>query len=170
MNTSQPLFLTLLFSLCLSLCSCSDRSVQEPATGETWFPMKLGNVEFQAKLALLPAERTRGLMFVKELGENQGMLFISPRPEPQAFWMRNTPLPLDIGFFDSEGSLLELYPLAPHDETTVRSRSKQLKFALEMNQGWFRKQQLFPDSRPKLDLELVRKAIEQRGLSKQYPL
>lgn len=170
MKTSQPLFFVLLFSLSLVLCSCSEQTLQEPVSGETWFPMKLGEIEFQVKLALLPAERTRGLMFVKELGENQGMLFISPRPEHQTFWMRNTPLPLDIGFFDSEGSLLEIYPLAPYDETSVRSRSSQLKFALEMNQGWFRKHQLFPDSRPKLDLSLVRKAIEQRGLSKQYPL
>lgn len=171
MKLSQSLVLSLFASWILLLSACGDsKPAAAPLGWEHDFPMKIGDVEFRARLALLPAERSRGLMEVKELWENQGMLFISTKPERQAFWMRNTPLPLDIGFFDASGQLLELYPLNPFDESTVFSRSQELKFALEMPRGWFRKHQLFPDSRPRLNLDLVRKAIEQRGLTEQYPL
>ncbi len=106
-------------------------------------------------------------MFVESLGENQGMLFFSNRPERQSFWMRNTSIPLDIGYFDSHGRLLEVHPMAPHDETPIRSHSSEILLALEMPQGWFRKHKLFPDQRPQLDLKLIRNALNNRGLD-QY--
>ena len=54
-----------------------------------------------------------------------------------SFWMRNTAIPLDIGFFDDSGTLREIYELKPFDERPVVSRSGGLKFALEVNRGWF---------------------------------
>ena len=53
------------------------------------------------------------------------------------------------------------HPLQPFDETSVKSRSKQLKFALEMNQGWFAAHGV--RSGAKLDLAAVAAALKARG-------
>jgi hypothetical protein len=77
------------------------------------------------------------------------------------FWMRNTPTPLDIGFFNRQGMLEEIYALHPFDESTVQSRSTALSFALEMNQGWFREHGVKPGAQ--LDLKALAAALKARG-------
>ena len=52
--------------------------------------------------------------------------------------MRNTSLPLDIGYFTDDGVLREIYQLHPHDENSRKSHRSDLVYALEMNQGWFK--------------------------------
>jgi uncharacterized membrane protein (UPF0127 family) len=89
------------------------------------------------------------------------MLFVYSRPQRMSFWMRNTPTPLDIGFFDQTGKLLEIYPLHPFDETPVSSKSEQLLLALEMNQDWFRENGVKPGAQ--IDLKAVFAALETRG-------
>lgn len=102
-------------------------------------------------------------MHRSELGGDSGMLFPYPVPQPVSFYMKNTPLPLDLGLFDGEGVLREIHRLMPYDTTSVRSFSDEIQFALEMHQGWFAKNSLFPGTR--LDLKSVAKAIEQRGFN-----
>ncbi len=100
-------------------------------------------------------------MFRRDLGPDEGMLFIYARPQAMSFWMRNTPTPLDIGFFDGEGVLREVYPMQPFDESPVRSRSAAIRFPLEMNQGWFSANQIKPGA--KLDLKALADALRARG-------
>jgi len=78
-----------------------------------------------------------------------------------SFWMRNTDLPLDIGFFDAAGELKEVYPLHPHDERPVQSLGPR-QFALEMNQGWFGRAGV--KSGATLDRVALAGAIRARGL------
>jgi uncharacterized membrane protein (UPF0127 family) len=78
-----------------------------------------------------------------------------------SFWMRNTPTPLDIGFFDGEGVLREIYPLHSFDETSVKSKGAA-KFALEMPRGWYSTHNVRPGS--KLDLAALSKAVAARGM------
>jgi len=47
--------------------------------------------------------RARGLMFVEQLADDAGMLFIYPEPQPVGIWMKNTPLSLDILFVRADG-------------------------------------------------------------------
>lgn len=75
--------------------------------------------------------------------------------------MKNTPLPLDIGFFDAEGLLLEVRQLHPFDETLVNSHGDNVLIAVEMARGWFRENRVRPGAR--LDLDAVREAIQARG-------
>jgi len=131
-----------------------------PKTGADWFELSVGGQPLRVQLALTPSEMQRGLMERRDLGADEGMLFVYVRPDQMSFWMRNTPLPLDIGFFDAEGVLREIYPLHPFDERPVRSRSLRLQFALEVNRGWFKAQGLAPGAQ--LDLSALTAALRER--------
>ena len=63
---------------------------------------------FRVELAASPQAQARGLMFRTELGDNEGMLFPSVVPEPRSFWMKNTPLSLDIIFVGPDGRILNI--------------------------------------------------------------
>ena len=104
---------------------------------QSYFPISIGGVELQLQLALKPAEQQKGLMYREILDKNHGMLFLFERPEIRGFWMRNTRIPLDIGYFDSSGRLLEVHKLFPFDETPINSRSREVLIAIETNRGWY---------------------------------
>ena len=93
-----------------------------PKLVSDWFAIKVGDRTVQMQLAINSAEMEYGLMGRRELGRDQGMLFVYGSPVRMSFWMHNTPLPLDIGFFSHEGELKEIYPMLPFDEATIRSR------------------------------------------------
>ena len=126
-----------------------------------WFPIGVGDRTVPMQLAITEPEMAHGLMGRTDLGPDQGMLFVYARPTPMSFWMRNTPLALDIGFFSPEGELKEIYPMYPYDDTTVASRDRRLQFALEMRQGWFAAHGVRPGAR--LDLAALRAALQARG-------
>ena len=63
---------------------------------------------FSVELATDNAQRQRGLMMRQSLPADHGMLFVFPRTEPQAFWMKNTLIPLDILYFDTERRLVSM--------------------------------------------------------------
>lgn len=84
-------------------------------------------------------ERQKGLMNRESLDEDRGMLFIMDRVGPASFWMKNTTIPLSIAYIDEEGVILEIHSLEPLSLNTVRSQSNRIKYALEVNRGWFEK-------------------------------
>lgn len=133
-----------------------------PKTVEDRFAIKIGDRTVQMQIAALPAEMQKGLMFREKMGADEGMLFIYESPQAMGFWMRNTKLPLDIGFISPEGELQEIYAMYPLDERTVASRGRRLQFALEMNQGWFKQNGVKPGA--KLDLKAVTEALKARAL------
>ncbi len=69
---------------------------------------KTGVHAFAVELATNDAERSRGLMFRKELPEGRGMLFIFDRDEPVSFWMHNTFISLDMIFIRKDGRILRI--------------------------------------------------------------
>ena len=109
----------------------------EPVGSQTYFPISIGGSELQLQLALIPAEQQKGLMHRESLDNDHGMLFLFDLPDRRGFWMKNTRIPLDIGYFDSSGQLLEIHKLFPYDETAVNSRSHQVLIAVETNRGWY---------------------------------
>ena len=146
------------------LAGCGRQEPAAPAATKTvadFFPIKVDGHPVRMQLAVLNAEMERGLMGRRDLGADDGMIFVYLRPQRMSFWMHDTPTPLDIGFFDRSGALVEVYPMQPFDETTVASRSDQLQFALEMNQGWFSANGVRPDA--KLDLPALAAALRARG-------
>lgn len=154
--------LALLAALVSNGCGGGESADSAPQTVDHRFELRLGARTIRAQVAVLPPEVERGLMFRSELGRDEGMLFVFPGRQAMSFWMRNTTLPLDIGYLDGDGVLREIYPLHPLDERPVPSRSRDLQFALEMNQGWFKDRGVKPGD--KLDLAAVRAALVARGL------
>lgn len=136
-------------------------TVVTPKTVKDWFPIQVGDVAIDMQLAVRIPEMQQGLMGRKDLQEGQGMLFVYARSTQMSFWMRNTPTPLDIGFFTSDGVLREIYPLHPFDERPVQSRRDDLQFALEVLQGGFGRLGIKPGAQ--LDLEALSAAMSARG-------
>lgn len=162
---SRPLPLLLCATLLAGLlAACGEKSAAPaaPKTVNDLFPVRIGAQTVRVQIAALPPEVQRGLMFRQSLGRDEGMLFVFPRTERMSFWMRNTTIPLDIGYLDAGGVLREIHPLHPLDEKSVASHGSGMKFALEVNRGWFRDHGVKPGDR--LDLTAVREALVARGL------
>jgi uncharacterized membrane protein (UPF0127 family) len=105
--------------------------------------IQVGPEKIQVELALTPKEQSKGLMFRHELAEESGMLFVFKDERPLNFWMKNTFIPLSIGYFDAKGKLIdiqEMRPVTSEMETPSTYPSHgPASFALEMNPGWFEK-------------------------------
>lgn len=79
---------------------------------------------FRVELAASDAAQSKGLMFRTELGDNEGMLFPSAAPEPRSFWMKNTPLSLDIIFVGPDGRIINIAAnTVPYSFDSVRSKA-----------------------------------------------
>jgi uncharacterized membrane protein (UPF0127 family) len=156
-----------LLSLVLSACAREGAAPasKTPAAAAKgvlhFFPIRVGEKTVRMQLAVRMEEMQRGLMDRRDLGADDGMIFVYEKPQQMSFWMRNTPTPLDIGFFRSDGSLAEVHPLHPFDERPVASGGSDLRFALETNQGWYRAHGIKPGT--KLDLAALAAALKERG-------
>ena len=117
---------------------------------------KIGKTEFSAFIADDDQRRAQGLMFIEKLPADTGMLFVFERQEYLGFWMKNTLIPLAIGFFDKDGILVDVQEMSVADSLmqasppSYQSKSPAL-YALEMEKGWFGKKGIKPGSR----LELI---------------
>ncbi len=100
----------------------------------------------QAEVAHTPGERSIGLMNRPSMGANEGMLFVFDQPAQQCFWMKNTLLPLSIAFLADDGSVVNIEDMSPQTLDSHCSR-KDVRYALEMNVGWFAKRGIKPGSR-----------------------
>jgi len=136
-------------------------SAATPAGPETLFDVRVGEATVSVVLALTGPEQQKGLMYRGSLPINRGMLFIYKRPARMGFWMKNTSIPLSIGFFNAQGVLREIHPLHPNDLTTVESDSNQIQYALEVNRGWFQDNKIHIGD--KIKIKDVRKALQARG-------
>jgi len=142
--------------LALLLASCDNKSdvAQTPPSPPTNPPhlyldhaqprlrtikLWLGAQEMDAEMALTQTQVATGMMYRKEMGTNDGMLFVFPRPHRTAFYMRNTVIPLSAAYIDPEGTILEVHDLKPLEETPVEAATDNIQFVLETPQGWFKK-------------------------------
>lgn len=159
---SRRHFLPLLALSFVLFAACDNNATKTEAVKsiDERFPIKIGDRMVQVRVALGSAEMQRGLMFVKTMGADEGMIFVFPRPQIMGFWMRNTELALDIGYLDPDGTLREVYPMYPHDEKPVPSVARR-QIALEMNRGWFAHAGVKPGA--KLDMKALQDAMRARG-------
>jgi uncharacterized membrane protein (UPF0127 family) len=74
---------------------------------------------FRAWLANTPERREQGLMWVRSLPADRGMLFVFEQPQPVSFWMKNTYVSLDLMFVAPDGRIIRVAenaePLSPRN-------------------------------------------------------
>ena len=132
--------------------------------------IKVKDKTLKVKLAITPAQQRQGLMNVQGMGQtklpkDEGMLFIYRREEILSFWMKNTSLPLSIAFIDECGFITEIRDMEPMGMDRVRS-AKPAQYALEVNRGWFTKNNIKIGDKVKFNFgRIIRISIQ----PKMYP-
>ncbi len=116
-----------------ALAACSDTGEQPQELEQR--PLIVGNQTVSVQVADEDAERATGLMYVREMPEKEGMLFVWPEAAVRSFWMRNTYIPLDL-FYIRNGEIVKVISWAkPLDESPLPS-DQPVDWVLEMNGGW----------------------------------
>ena len=109
-------------------------------------PAQISKAKLIVEVADTDEKRQHGLMYRRKLPTNEGMLFVFTDESIRSFWMKNTFLPLDIGFFDSKKQLVEIQKMIPVKSEMEVPKSYVSKFAaqyvLEVNQGWFQRNKI----------------------------
>ena len=103
-----------------------------------------------AEIAEKTEDRNHGFMERKTIPDGTGMLFIFERDQILSFWMKNTPHPLSIAFIDSRGKIRNLYDMKPFSLSSISS-TVSCRYALEVPQGWFDKNNIKPGDSISLD-------------------
>lgn len=102
--------------------------------------------QIDAQVAITPSQHAIGLMYRKELDQQEGMLFIFPSSGMQCFWMKNTQIPLTAAFLADDGMILNLADMKPQTEES-HCPIKPVRYVLEVNKGWFSKRGIKPGMR-----------------------
>ena len=95
-----------------------------------------GEQTFNVRLADTDETREKGLMDVKSMDNEDGMLFVFDEEDHHGIWMKNTYIPLDVVWINEEGTIVDIATLQPHDLNT-RMPNKPAKYVLEVNAGTF---------------------------------
>ncbi len=119
--------------------------------------IRVGGVSLKVELATTSAEHAQGLMFRKELSEDNGMLFIYPSPRILTFWMKDTYIPLDIAFIDKDETIVSIQHMKPLDVGSLYVSPSPVLYALEVNQGWFERKGVNIGDRMEFDLPSLRR-------------
>jgi uncharacterized membrane protein (UPF0127 family) len=146
-RTLQPA--ALLAAAALALLASTSGAASAQARAQPPLPtvkLTAGIHVITAEAATTTQSRTIGLMHRERLGPNSGMLFVFEDKAQQCFWMRNTIVPLTIAFIEDDGTILQLTDMAPKSEVSHCSQ-RPVRYALEMEQGWFGKRGIAPGAR-----------------------
>jgi uncharacterized membrane protein (UPF0127 family) len=93
-----------------------------------------GERSFTIEIADDPGERERGLMFREDMDDAHGMLFVFQDQRDVGFWMKNTPMPLDLLFIAQDGTVKAIKPGVSMSEAVI-SPGVPVRFVLELKAG-----------------------------------
>ncbi len=108
---------------------------------------RLGCPVFQIYLADTPSQRARGLMFVRQLPADWGMLFLYDRPRTISMYMKNTFIPLDMVFIDGQGVVVDVVANTEPGSLASITPTGPAVAVLEINGGLAAKLGIEPGSR-----------------------
>jgi len=135
-------FATFLVAVSVALAATSASAAGELPVAS----LSINGHKIVVEVAATPEQRATGLMHRFSLRPDHGMLFVFERAEEQAFWMKNTFIPLSIAFIATDGRILNIDDMAPQDERLHWSKGPALH-ALEMRKGWFAERGIRPGDR-----------------------
>ncbi|MCC7548697.1 MAG: DUF192 domain-containing protein [Burkholderiales bacterium] len=110
------------------------------------YPLTVKGHALRAELARTEEEKRTGLMYRKQLAANGGMLFVYEREGVWAMWMKNTYVPLSVAFIDRNGIIVNIEDMEPLTEDSHQARGP-VRYALEVNRGWFERRGIGPGDR-----------------------
>jgi uncharacterized membrane protein (UPF0127 family) len=128
----------MLLSVMLAACRAGDGTpAQDTAVLE--FAPAGGTVRLEVEIADEPSERARGLMGRASLPEDRGMAFLFDGESTSAFWMKDTLIPLSIGFWDRAGRIVAMVDMPPCEADPCPKYGPGVPYvgAVEVNLGWF---------------------------------
>ena len=101
-----------------------------------------GEVSLNVKVAYSKESQAKGLMGIKGLKDNEGMIFVYDEPSYLSFWMKNTLIPLSIAFVEADGRIAEIYNMKVEGEKKdyefpVYQSPTMVMYAVEAPSGWF---------------------------------
>jgi uncharacterized protein len=107
------------------------------------------NIKFDIEMATTEPQREHGLMYRKQLGAYEGMLFDFFREQPVTFWMKNTLIPLDMVFIAGDGTIKHIHANATPMSTDTIPSEAAVRGVLEINGGTARLLGIKPGDRVK---------------------
>ncbi len=93
-------------------------------------------VQLVVELAQTDYEKEKGLMFRKDLPETQGMLFVYNEEKPRTFWMKNTPLSLDMIFVDARYHIIHIAKYTRPESEQLYASGRPAQFVIEVRAGF----------------------------------
>lgn len=99
----------------------------------------VGADELETEMALTAVQQMTGMMWRTNMPEHTAMIFVHSYPRQAGYWMKNCYVPLSIAYLDTDGVILEIHDMKPHDTNSVVSAAMNVRFALETPQGWFQR-------------------------------
>lgn len=110
------------------------------------YGLRIKGHALRAELANDDESRSVGLMFRERLADNSGMVFVYESEGHHAMWMKNTLIPLSVAFVDKKGRIINIEDMQPQTED-AHGALGPAAYALEVNQGWFKKRAIKPGDR-----------------------
>ena len=108
-----------------------------PGEYEVLPEVKINDITVKTEIAYTNDARHMGLMYRKQMYENHGMLFVFKEDRLLSFWMKNTVMPLSIAYIKENGRIVNILKMKPNDIDSSYVSKDRVRFALEMPQGWF---------------------------------
>lgn len=127
--------------LLISLLACAGIL----GAGNRFVTVYIHDKPFQVEIADTPEKHARGLMFRRCLKDGYGMLFVFPDEEVRSFWMKNTLIPLDMIFLNSDRQVVDLYISVPpcrRDPCPSTTSALPARYVLEIAGGLAKKLKL----------------------------
>ena len=132
----QRLVVVLLILISTTIAHATDEVVRAPDYAIAQIRLTPANsstsITFSVKLAVTPSQHAYGLMFSPKLPVKSGMLFLFEDMKPRTFWMKNTPIALDMLFFDDSGRLVTLISNAKPNTMTLLNSRRAARYVLEI--------------------------------------
>jgi uncharacterized protein len=133
MRLRRTSFFLTLFAVLLQVSACQAQPHVTIATAEG------RELTFQVEVADTPAKRELGLQYRRDLAMDHGMIFLFPAESQLSFWMKNTPIPLDMIFINKDRKIIGIVEQAVPFSTDSRSVPGASQFVLEINGGLSRR-------------------------------
>jgi uncharacterized membrane protein (UPF0127 family) len=127
--------------LVASVCAAGAAAALRFGHGTVVLMSSAGEKRLSVEVATTRAQMERGLMYRRRLAADAGMVFLFSSPVRVQFWMKNTLIPLSIAFFDRDGRIVRIYPMAAcrRNPCPTYDSMQRISGALEVRRGSYRR-------------------------------